>query len=68
MGWIKEVFRRFNTIDEDFFIHIEHLCPDCSRKEIAADRKHEEERQALIEASRRNDPALYERVMRERAS
>ncbi len=68
MGWIKEVFRRFNTPDEDFFIRIEYLCPDCSQKEIAEDRRREAEGKALLEASRRNDPTLYERTMRERAS
>lgn len=61
MGWIRETFER-EDVNGEFSFRVEWLCPDCRKKELDEERKHEEEWQKLRKASLSNDPALYERL------
>lgn len=66
-GWVKEMFRRVDA-SGIFFERLEHLCPDCRQKEIDEEKRREEEWKKLYKASMENDPTLYQKIMRERAS
>ncbi len=66
-GWVKEVFKRHSKTGV-LFERIEWLCPDCRQAELADERDREAARQQMIQKSKENDPALYEKTMKERAS
>ncbi len=66
-GWIKESFVRID-VSGVFFERTEWICPDCRKSELADERDRETARQKMVEKSMENDPSLYERTMRERAS
>ena len=66
-GWVKEEFTRWDNTG-DFYIRVEWQCPDCRKKEVDAEKRKDEEWQKLRKRSMENDPTLYERIMKERAS